>query len=173
MNYETTPSYTLIVEARDDREGVATTTVEIEVTDVAEDAPPAPTGLGVTLADGHLHGDLERVAGASVYELQQQASGSVEGWAAVATTAGLTQTYGPTGGPECGTTYEFRVRAYGDGTVYAAVWGAPSEPESHTTEACNRAPSSQRRPTRSPYPRTLLRARRPAPYRQQTPTATL
>ena len=140
LDHESVPSYTLVVEARDDREGFATTTVEIEVTDVAEDAPPAPTGLGVTLADGTFTVTWSVVAGASVYELQQQVLGSAEGWAAVATTAGLTQTYSPPGGPACGTTYEFRVRAYGDGTVYAAVWGAPSEPESHTTGACNRAP---------------------------------
>ena len=63
LDHESVPSYTLVVEARDDRDGVATTTVEIEVTDVAEDAPPAPTGLGVTLADGHVHGDLERRCG--------------------------------------------------------------------------------------------------------------
>ena len=140
LDHESAPSYTLIVEARDDRDGVATTTVEIEVTDVAEDAPPAPGGLGVSLADGTFTATWSAVAGASVYELQQQVSGSGDGWAAVATTAGLTQTYSPTGGPACGTTYEFRVRAYGDGTIYAAVWGAPSEPESHTTGACNRAP---------------------------------
>ncbi len=140
LDHEGVPSYTLVVEARDGRAGVATTTVEIEVTDVAEDAPPAPTGLGVSLAGGTFTATWSAVAGASVYELQQQVSGSAEGWAAVATTAGLTQTYSPTGGPACGTTYEFRVRAYGDGAVYAAVWGAPSEPESHTTETCNRAP---------------------------------
>ncbi len=140
LDHESVPSYTLIVEARDDRAGVATTTVEIEVTDVAEDAPPAPTELGVSLADGTFTVTWSAVAGASVYELQQQASGSGDGWAAVATTAGLTQTYGPTGGPACGTTYEFRVRAYGDGAAYAAVWGEPSEPADHTTGACNQAP---------------------------------
>ena len=140
LDHESVASYTLVVEARDGREGVATTTVEIEVTDVAEDSPPAPVGLGVSLAGGTFTVRWSAVAGASVYELQKQVSGSTEGWAAVATTAGLTQTYSPTGGPACGTTYEFRVRAYGDGPVYAAVWGAPSEPESHTTEACNRAP---------------------------------
>ena len=140
LDHESVPSYTLVVEARDDREGFATTTVEIEVTDVAEDAPPAPTGLGVSLAGGTFTVTWGAVTGTANYELQQQVSGSGDGWAVVATTAGLTQTYSPTGGPACGTTYEFRVRAYGDGTVYAAVWGAPSEPESHTTEACNRAP---------------------------------
>ena len=140
LDHESVPSYTLVVEARDDRNGVGTTTVEIQVTDVAEDAPPAPAGLGVSLTDGTFTVTWSAVAGASMYELQQQVTGSANGWAVVATTAGLTQTYSPTGGPACGTTYEFRVRAYGDGTAYAATWGAPSEPKAHTTEACNRAP---------------------------------
>ena len=140
LDHESVPSYTLVVEARDDREGVATATVAIEVTDVAEDAPPAPTGLGVSLTDGTFTVTWSAVTGASTYELQQQVSGAGEGWAVVATTAGLTAAYSPPGGAACGTTYEFRVRAYGDGTVYAAVWGAPSEPADHTTGACNRAP---------------------------------
>ena len=140
LDHESVPSYTLIVEARDDRAGVATTTVEIEVTDVAEDAPSAPVGLGASLADDIFTVTWSAVTGALVYELQQQVSGSADGWDMVATTTGVTETYSPSGGAECGTTYEFRVRAYGDATVYAAVWSQPSEPESHTTGACNRAP---------------------------------
>ena len=99
LDHEGAPSYTLVVEARDDRDGVATTTVEIEVMDVAEDAPPASTGLGVSLAQDTFTATWSAVAGASMYELQQQVSGSANGWAVVATTAGLTQTYSPTGGP--------------------------------------------------------------------------
>ena len=55
LDHESVPSYTLVVEARDDREGFATTTVEIEVTDVAEDAPPAPTGTGRDSGRWDLH----------------------------------------------------------------------------------------------------------------------
>ncbi len=51
LDYETVMSYTLTVEASDGGGG-ATTTLEIGVTNVAEDAPPAPNGLGVSLADG-------------------------------------------------------------------------------------------------------------------------
>ena len=140
LDHETAPSYTLTVEARDDRDGVATTTVEIMVTDVAEDTPPAPGGVNVSLTGDTFGVTWSAVSGAAFYEVQQQVSGSGDGWALVATTTGLSATYSPAGGTECGTTYEFRVRAYGDGTTYVADWGAPSQPEPYTTAACNRAP---------------------------------
>ena len=140
LDHETVSSYTLTLEARDDRDGVATATVEIVVTDVLKDTPPAPGGLGVSLTDGTFAVTWSTVAGASVYEVQQQVSGLVAGWALVATTTGLSATYSPVGGTECGTTYEFRVRAYGEGTTYVADWGQPSQPEPYETVACNRPP---------------------------------
>ncbi len=45
LDYETTPSYTLTVEAGDDNDGAATAEVTITVTDVAETPPPAPQNL--------------------------------------------------------------------------------------------------------------------------------
>ena len=111
LDHETAPMYTLTVEARDDGDGVGTATVEIAVTDVPEDTPPAPGGLGVSLTNDMFTVTCSTVAGAAVYELQQQVSGSGAGWALVATTTGLSTTYSPTGGTECGTTYEFRVRS--------------------------------------------------------------
>ena len=44
LDHETDSSHTLTVQASDGRGGTATTTVEITVTDVAEDPPPAPSG---------------------------------------------------------------------------------------------------------------------------------
>ena len=140
LDHETAPSYTLTVEASDGRGGATTATVRIAVTDVPEDTPPAPGGLDVSLTDDTFGVTWGAVAGAAFYEVQQQLSGSGDGWALVATTTGLSATYSPANGAECGTTYEFRVRAYGDGTTYVADWGAPSQPEPYTTEACNRAP---------------------------------
>ena len=140
LDHETVPSYTLTVEASDGRGGTDTTTVEIAVTDVAEDPPPAPQRLGVTLTDDTFGITWSTVDGAGLYEVQQRVSGSGDDWALVATTAGLSATYSPSGGAECGTTYEFRVLAYGDGTTYVADLGAPSEPEPYTTAACNRPP---------------------------------
>ena len=173
LDHETVPSYTLTVEASDGRGGAATATVQIAVTDVPEDAPPAPGGLGVSLTDDTFGVTWSAVVGAAFYEVQQQVSGSGDGWAMVATTTGLSATYSPVGGAECGTTYEFRVRAHGDGTTYVADWGEPSEPESYTTEVpATGYRDSGRRPTRSPYRRTRRRALRSAPYRQPIPTAT-
>ena len=140
LDHETVPTYTLTVEASDGRGGAATATVQIAVTDVPEDAPPAPGGLGVSLTDDTFGVTWSAVTGAAFYEVQQQVSGSGVGWALAATTTGLSATYSPAGGAECGTTYEFRVRAHGDGTTYVLDWGEPSQPEPYTTEACNRVP---------------------------------
>ena len=140
LDYETTSSYTLTVEASDGRGGTATTTVAITVSDVAEDPPPAPSGLSVDLADDVFTIGWNAVTGASRYEAQHQTDDPNDDWAALAATTTTSVTYSPTGGPSCGTTYRFRVRAYGDGTKYAEVWGAESEAEPVTTEACNRVP---------------------------------
>ena len=129
-----------LAEARDGRDGMATATVEIGVTDVAEDAPPAPDGIGVSLADGTITITWSELTGATRYEAQHRISGSDDDWASLPATDGTSSTYSPEGGPSCGTTYEFRVRAYGDGATYVADWGAESEPASVTTAACNRAP---------------------------------
>ena len=45
LDHETAQSHVLTVEAGDGRGGTATATVNIDVTDVPEDPPPAPTGL--------------------------------------------------------------------------------------------------------------------------------
>ena len=140
LDYETTPSYTLTVEAGDGRGGAGTATVEIVVTDVAEDAPPAPQDLSVSLADGAFTITWSALTGAGQYEAQYRISDSGEDWASVETTTATVVAFSPEGGPACGTTYEFRVRAYGDGTTYAAVWGAESGAETVTTTACNRDP---------------------------------
>ena len=43
-------------------------------------------------------------------------------------------------GLTCGTTYQFRVSAYGDGTVHKAAWGDASTELTHSTTACNAPP---------------------------------
>ena len=140
LDYETTASYTLTVEASDGNDGTATATVEISVTDVAEDAPPAPESPSVSLTDDTFSITSGDVTGAAQYEAQYHISGSGDDWASVETTDGTSSTFSPADGPVCGSTYEFRVRAYGDGTTYLADWGLPSDIASETTSACNQDP---------------------------------
>ena len=139
IDYETAPAYTLTVEASDGNGGTDTATVEIAVTDVAENPPPAPSGLGVTLADGAFTITWSAVTGAAKYEAQHRI-GDVE-WISLGETVETTSTYTPDGGPACGTTYDFRARAYGDGDTYTEMWGGESEPESVTTGSCNQDPA--------------------------------
>ena len=102
--------------------------------------PPAPQGLGVSLANGTFTISWSAVTGADQYRVGYRTGGSEGEWTNLAPTTGTSQTYSPEGGVACGTTYEFRVQARGDGTTYAAEWGATSEPASHTTGACNSPP---------------------------------
>ncbi len=142
LDYESVTSYTLTVEASNEGGGSATATVEISVTDVSpEKLPPAPEDLAVSLADGTFTITWSPLTGAARYEAQHHKVGSIDDWTSLPETTGTSATYSPTDGPACGTTYEFRVRAYGDGTTYVADWGAETSVESVTTSACNRAPA--------------------------------
>ena len=135
LDYETASSYTLTVEAGDGNGGTDTATVEIAVTDVAEDAPPAPSGLGVTLAEGTFTITWTAVTGAAKYEAQHRI-GDAE-WTVLPETAGASVTYAPADGPDCSTTYEFRVRAYGDGDTYTEMWSVESAAETVDTGTCD------------------------------------
>ena len=55
LDHESAASYSLTVEADDGNGQTDTVMVAISVTDVAEDAPPAPGNLGATLSSGDLH----------------------------------------------------------------------------------------------------------------------
>ena len=128
LDYETTASYTLTVEASDGRDGTATATAAITVTDVAEDPPPAPAQLSVSLSAGVFSLSWDAVDGAAQYEVQyttDAADAETVTWTALATVTSATQTYTPSA-PACGDLYRFRVRAFGDGETYAGVWGDAS-----------------------------------------------
>ena len=76
---------------------------------------PAPGGLSASLSDDAFTVAWTAVEGAGLYEVQYRTDGSGEDWASAATTTAAGLTYSPDGGPSCETTYEFQVRAYGDG----------------------------------------------------------
>ena len=139
LDHESRERYALTVNADDRRGGTATATVNITVTDVPEDAPPAPTGLSASLTGGEFSLSWDAVKGASYYEAQHR-DGPTGDWDVIGTTTATSTEFSPVGGPACGTTYRFRVRAHGDGDTYVAAWGPESSVEPVTTGACNRAP---------------------------------
>ena len=144
LDHETTPSYRQAVTADDLKGGTATATVTVAVTDVAEDPPTAPTGLDATLAVETFTITWAAVSGAARYEAQvtaDAADAATVTWTALPEVTATTTSHAPTGGPACGTTYRFRVRAYGDGNTYAEVWGPESGAESVTTASCNQPPT--------------------------------
>ncbi|MDE2718085.1 MAG: cadherin domain-containing protein [Chloroflexota bacterium] len=141
LDYETVSSYTLTVEASDGKEGsTSSATVEISVTNVAEGVPSAPEDLAVSLSGDTFSISWSAMTGAGQYRVQHRAGEDADTWTNLDVTTGTSQTFSPDGGPSCGTTYEFRVQARGDGEIHVTDWGAPSESVSHTTGACNRAP---------------------------------
>ena len=137
LDHETAPSYTLTVEASDGQGGEDTAMVTVTVTDVAEDAPPAPTGLTATLAGGTFSLSWTAVTGAAKYEAQHRTGAADSQWTALPETAGLSAAYAPEGGPECSAEYQFRVRAYGDGDAYTEMWGVESGVETVETATCD------------------------------------
>ena len=101
---------------------------------------PAPSGVSASLSDGTFSIGWTAMSGVDQYEVQYQTDDPNDDWAALGTATTTTLTHTPVIGPTCGTTYQFRVRAYGDGTQYQASWGPESAPEDVTTEECDRAP---------------------------------
>ena len=138
LDYETKASYTLTVQAADSRGGLATTTVAITVTDVVETLPnvDAPRNLNLSATGQTFTVTWSAVTGADQYrvqELRQQ-------WTDIATSSSTSLAFSPKGGPSCGTTYQFRALARGDGVSRAATWSTPSDPVLHWTGRCNRHP---------------------------------
>ena len=101
---------------------------------------PRRKGWETSLADNTFTLTWNAVEGASKYEAQYRTSDTDE-WTALPETEGTTTTYTPEGGPACGTTYQFRVRSFGDNVAYADDWGLESGAETLETEACNQDPA--------------------------------
>ncbi len=141
LDHETTEEYTLTVEASDEQGLTSTTTATITVTDVAEEPPPAPTGLTVTLTRGVFTINWTAVDGARHYDMSygsDAADAKTVTWTGSQFGKAVVTIYTPEGGPACETTYRFRVRAYGDGVTYTEMAGNPSDVVSVTTGACGR-----------------------------------
>ena len=98
---------------------------------------PAPQDLGVSLSGDTFTISWSAVAGADQYRVGHRAGGSEGEWTDLDATTGTSQAFSPEGGAACGTTYDFRVQAQGNGETHVVAWGAASEPASHTTGSCN------------------------------------
>ena len=100
-------------------------------------APPAPADLSVDLTAEAFSVEWSAVTGAASYEIRYRIAGSEAAWVTRPTTANTSETFTPTGDSPCSGTYEFQVRAQGDGKGYEATWGAAAE----TTGTCNNVPA--------------------------------
>ena len=136
LDYETATSYTLSVQVDDGNNGTDTATVTVNVSNVADTLPPAPTGVNASLVGGNFTVTWTTVSGTNNYEVQYRTGGNAGTWGSAGTSTSDTFDYSPTGGPDCGTTYDFRVRAHGDGTDHTADWGDESSEISILSEAC-------------------------------------
>ena len=129
-------TYELDVEVTDGRSGTATTTVVVTLSNLPEASAPAnfsasassPTGVDLS---------WEAVTSAVRYRVEYRLD-RVEAWTVGDET--ITGVIHTVDGLTCGTAYEFRVRAYGDGTTYVANWGAAATAVSKSTTACNQVP---------------------------------
>ena len=137
LDYETTTSYLLMVRVTDNHptmEGKDTAAVTINVRNVADTLPPAFSGVEASLADGTFTVEWDAVVGTDNYEVQYRTGGATGTWASAGTTTATSLDYTPVGGVVCGITYDFRVRAHGDGFTYLANWERKSSEVSVTPE---------------------------------------
>lgn len=111
-----------------------------------DEIPPASDKVTVADNAGAAIGIAwSAVAGADRYLVQRRVAESSDGWSKVTDVASLSTAFTPPGTTLCGTTFQFRVRARGDGTAYLAEWGMPSDHASYTvTEGCINPPAFPR-----------------------------
>ena len=94
---------------------------------------PAPTGLTVTSdTDDSVSLSWNTVTNAGAYKVEYRRSGSISWLHAGYVYSSTSDTVE---GLECNTSYDFRVRARGDGSPYSYTYGNPSSSVSETTAA--------------------------------------
>ena len=96
--------------------------------------PPAPDGLAAgTVAEASIPLNWTAVSNANKYRVEYRLRSSGD-W--VVDDDMLTGTTHTVDGLNCESEYQFRVSAYGKGTVHAAAWSDPSDSVSMTTGEC-------------------------------------
>ena len=118
-----------------------------EPTVPALDRPPPPSGLRASVSGtSSFSFTWNTLNGASNYEYQLSIGGYVE---ETGQTTGTGKVFLLSKGfIICGTTYTFRVRAYGNGSTYATSWGSWAS-TSITTDSCIVPPPAPSNPTAS------------------------
>ena len=108
------------------------------------DPPPVPEGLSVSVSGATFSFTWTAVTAADQYEMQYR-TGAEADWVALLAVTTTSTTFSPADGLTCGTSYDFRVRAHGDGVTYIPDWGAESEPVTtavtDTNSTCNHVPA--------------------------------
>ena len=130
-------SYSLTVRgtSRSDSTQYADTQVNITTLDTI----PAPTSVSAGSATrSSINVSWSAVTNATKYQLQYRV-GSLGAWRTA--TSSATSTSHTVSGLDCGTTYQFRVAAYGDGTNFASQWGAWSSAYGRTSSCLSLAPA--------------------------------
>lgn len=95
---------------------------------------PAPSNVSATYADGSFTLKWGAVTGADEYEYAYR-KGASGPWTKD-TAAGPHAAITPFSASECGATYQFEVRARGNGSTYSTEWGLWSESASAATGDC-------------------------------------
>ena len=99
---------------------------------------PAPTGLTVTSdTDDSVSLSWNAVTDAAVYQVEYRRSSSISWLHAGYVYSSTSDTVD---GLDCDTSYDFRVRARGDGSPYPTTYGNPSSSVSETTSTCSNNP---------------------------------
>ena len=133
LDYETETSHEVTVGVSDGNGGSASIEVTIEVLNVADTAPGAPRNVAATPAQTSVALSWDAVTGASKYRVERREDGAADWTTDDETLAATTHTLDEL---TCGTTYEFRVSAYGDGAAHTEVWGEASTALTADTSAC-------------------------------------
>ena len=119
LDYETTPEYTLTVEASDGNGGIATAMVSIVVTEVAGAPPPAPQNLTATSTSGSvtLQWDAPEDSTIAGYQILRKKLGERDLRVHVEDTGSAETTYVDTPNLDPEITYVYRVKAINDAGV--------------------------------------------------------
>ena len=109
-------------------------TERVEFTVAGPTPPPAPTNLTAgTVTATSVPLSWDAVSGATTYRVEYRL-GDPDGW--TLDDDSVTGTSHTVDELRCGTSYEFRVSAYGDGVSYTATWGTAYAEHTATTSAC-------------------------------------